>query len=563
MRTRTGEELKSFLQDKSFHSYQERDAMHVLDDYLNSPNDNKVMILNGLRRTGKTTMMYQAICSHVDINDSMLIRCSAKDDVDDIADRILAADEKYVFLDEVTKVPNFIDFASSLSDEAAFSGHKIVMAGTDSLGFAFAKNDELFDRAHEIHTTYIPYSEFYRLTGKNLFEYMKYGGTLSDEDYFYNEDNLEEYTNSAIASNILHTLRYWKNGEFKNDLYPAVTRADIYSLVNYYLRDESKRFLAESLEEFKASEFHSPAQMYESKIRKAKRHPELVDSEEHIPDPSPLRDEQLSREWQEMLQIKDDYPFEVDDKLITKLREYLTKLDVLTYVKDTDQYYFTQPGMRYCHVDAAIDTLCENSRIKKEYSQDDIDVVSTKIREDIEGRLIEDIALLDIRNSYKSNDKVTVYKYRYGNSEYDLALLNRQTEEAVVFEVKRSAERVPFQKKHLQNIELREEFERVTGCKIIGSAVLYSGNTCKDEDGFLYINSSEVLQDVSFAMKKHFPDFDGSGPDGDGKTRVSLKKSANQKERSMVDDPEINDIVKQDEMNKQTLYNPDNGFSGD
>ena len=48
----------------------------------------------------------------------------------------------------------------------------------DSLGFALVRRGELEGRMYEIHTTYIPFEEFHRLIGNDIFSYMKYGGTL-------------------------------------------------------------------------------------------------------------------------------------------------------------------------------------------------------------------------------------------------------------------------------------------------------------------------------------------------------------------------------------------------
>ena len=49
---------------------------------------------------------------------------------------------KYVFIDEVTLMEDFIDTAAVLSDIYSQMGMKIVVSGTDSLGFAFADKDE-------------------------------------------------------------------------------------------------------------------------------------------------------------------------------------------------------------------------------------------------------------------------------------------------------------------------------------------------------------------------------------------------------------------------------------
>ena len=501
--------LTLFLENRQIRLYKERDLMPRLTDYLNGENDNRVMVLNGLRRTGKTVMMQQAIINHIGTDDTMYIQCQEDDKTNDIADAILYSNKKYIFLDEATKVPDFINMASVFSDESAFMGHKIVMAGTDSLGFTFAKYDELFDRMHEIHTTYIPFSEYFNLTGKDLFEYMKYGGTLSDENYFYNEDTLEEYTNSAIIDNILHTYEHWDRGKHKIDLYPAKTAGDIRSLVNYYVRDENKRFLAESIEKFEASEFHSPAEMFEKQARLKKTLPEMY-KDVHIPDTEPLRDKKLAAEWQSVLQIKDNYPFEITEDLITEIRENLIKLDVLTCVKNDSNkylYYFTQPGMRYCHIKAAIDTLIQNEKVQKEYSEADIDAVAGKIKENIEGRLLEDIVLLDLKKRFSSNQDIQIIKFSQGTTEYDVAIINKGSKKSVALEVKRSREMVEGQKRHLKNSDLQNDFERVSGTELVGKAVLYSGETKRDYDGIYYINSSSFLKNVDDNLNALCPGF--------------------------------------------------------
>ena len=72
---------------------------------------------------------------------------------------------RFAFLDEVTLMEDFIDGAALFSDIYVSSGMKIVLSGTDSLGFAFTKGEELYDRCIMLHTTFIPYREFERVLG--------------------------------------------------------------------------------------------------------------------------------------------------------------------------------------------------------------------------------------------------------------------------------------------------------------------------------------------------------------------------------------------------------------
>ena len=69
----------------------------------------------------------------------------------------LYAEPRYVFIDEVTLMDDFIDGAALFSDVFATSGMKIVLSGTDSLGFIFSEDEQLYDRCILLHRTFIPF----------------------------------------------------------------------------------------------------------------------------------------------------------------------------------------------------------------------------------------------------------------------------------------------------------------------------------------------------------------------------------------------------------------------
>lgn len=93
-----------------------------------------------------------------------------------------------MFLDEITLMKDFIDSAALFSDVFATMGMKLVLTGTDSLGFWLAMDEELYDRAKLIHTTFIPYREYSRLLGiDSIDEYIRYGGTLCAGEIHFEE----------------------------------------------------------------------------------------------------------------------------------------------------------------------------------------------------------------------------------------------------------------------------------------------------------------------------------------------------------------------------------------
>ncbi len=95
---RIGDALERFVQPVI--KWRKRECYQQLYDYIYGDVSDRVFILYGLRRTGKTTLIRQLIA----------------------------------------------DMAM-----------KIVLSGTDSLGFMFTKDEALYDRCIMCHTSFIPY----------------------------------------------------------------------------------------------------------------------------------------------------------------------------------------------------------------------------------------------------------------------------------------------------------------------------------------------------------------------------------------------------------------------
>ena len=176
--------------------YQSRACIKILINYLQADTLGRVCLVYGLRRTGKTTMVLQAIAT-LPKDKTAYIKVMASDDMAKLNKDLKLLSEqgiKYVFIDEVTLLEDFIESASLFSDVYAMFGMKIVLSGTDSLGFAIAAQEELYNRCVTIHTTFIPFKEYSRLLGiHDIDEYIRYGGTLrAGEVAFDDEELLDE-----------------------------------------------------------------------------------------------------------------------------------------------------------------------------------------------------------------------------------------------------------------------------------------------------------------------------------------------------------------------------------
>ena len=255
---RTGEALRSFA--ASVRGYRRRECFLQLHDFVYGEPQDKVFILYGLRRTGKTTMIRQifAEMNDAELAKAAFIQITAKDTLADVNRDLKALEAqgfRYVFLDEVTLMEDFIEGAALFSDVFATCGMKIVLSGTDSLGFLFTEDEQLYDRCILLHTTFIPYREFESVLGVyGIDEYIRYGGTMSLGGVHYNEtstfaskESTDEYVDTAIARNIQHSLRcYQYEGHFRHlrDLYE---KGELTSAINRVVEDINHRFTLEVL----------------------------------------------------------------------------------------------------------------------------------------------------------------------------------------------------------------------------------------------------------------------------------------------------------------------------
>ena len=238
-------------QISSVRRYQKRDCYGKLQTYIRSETAGKVCILYGLRRTGKTTLLFQVLndLTEAERSKAVYVKARVTDHLADLSadlKQLRALGFKYALLDEVTLMEDFIDCASILSDIYAMQGMKIILSGTDSLGFWMAAGNELYDRAYMIHTTYIPFREYSRLLGiDDIDEYIRYGGTLmpGETDFddpdaldetaaFRDDETTRRYIDTAVCKNIQHSLACFQNGNYFRHLRELYEANELTSAIN-------------------------------------------------------------------------------------------------------------------------------------------------------------------------------------------------------------------------------------------------------------------------------------------------------------------------------------------
>lgn len=498
---RTGETLRSFA--KSVRGYRRRECFQQLCDYVYGDPQDKVFILYGLRRTGKTTMIRQIFeeMRDTELVKAAFIQITAKDTLADVNRdlKILEAHGfRYVFLDEVTLMEDFIEGAALFSDVFAACGMKIVLSGTDSLGFLFTEDEQLYDRCVLLHTTFIPYREFETVLGiHGIDEYIRYGGTMSLGGIHYNENSTfaskektDEYVDTAIARNIQHSLRcYQYEGHFRHlrDLYD---KNELTSAINRVVEDINHRFTLEVLtQDWKSHDLGISA----SNLRRDRENPtDILDRIDLMAMTNSLR---------KLLEIRNkaEQTIELDDIHVAEIKEYLDLLDLtreidVLHLPDvstkSSRTVIAQPGLRYAQADELIRSLLLDETFSA-LSLAERTVVQERILTKIKGRMLEDIVLLETK---LTNLKKQVFVLQFPIGEFDMVVFDPEAGSCQIFEIKHSEEAVSQQYRHLVNEEKCAQTEHRYG-SITGKFVLYRGKS-RVVDGIPYQNVEEYLRNL-------------------------------------------------------------------
>ncbi len=481
-----------------------RDCFSQLEAHLLSPNDGKVLILYGLRRTGKSTMLRQAILRMTEEQRSRTAYITLTP-ADTLANlnrdlrRLAEGGFDYVFVDEVTLLDDFIESSSLFADIYAVMGMKLVLSGTDSLGFLFSGEEQLYDRCKLIHTTFIPFREFERVLGiGGIDEYIGYGGTMSMSGVHYNTESTfasaasaGEYVDSAIARNIQHSLKCYQNeGHFRGlqELYEA---GELTSAINRVVEDINHRFTVNVItRDFVSSDLS----LSTKNLRKDPQSPsdvlERVDTAA------------VTERLRRLLDIlnSNERAVRIDDTHAVEIKEYLDLLDLTVEIPVVDASDYnarhtrtaiSQPGLRYAQAKALVMALLDDDEFRS-VPLWERRAVAQRILSEVRGRMLEDVVLLE---TGAANPRLEVFKLQFPVGEFDMVVFDPERGCCSLYEIMHSAEEHPSQQRHLLDEEKLQAAELRFG-SIVGRTVLYRG-VGELVDGIRYENVEEYLRALS------------------------------------------------------------------
>lgn len=489
-------------------NYKKRYCFKVIEDYFSNDYRGKVLLLFGLRRTGKTVLLFQTI-NYLNFDKCAYIKAKETNTMGDIISDLDILNKKgikNVFIDEITLVSDFINTAATFSDIYSMMGMKIVLSGTDSLGFALANIDELYDRSVTIHTSYIPYREFsYLLDIHSIDTYIEYGGTLMKENIGYDDplfkeeeisfkddESTRKYIDSSISKNIQRSL---KNNHFGSEFYSLrelYEQNELTNVINRIIEDMSHRFVLSVIEDkFDLHDLGSARQLL-TKDKEEKRRTALYN----------INTEEVINKFKEIVDIKEkeDLNVEIKKEHINQIKKYLFRLDLIKvfYEKNDlgerrERIIFTQPGMRYSLAKGLVYSLLDDKYFIS-LSVEDRNIIKAKILEDVKGRMLEDIVALEMSSYKKEENDIFKYKFITGG-EYDVVSYIASSNSYSLYEIKHSNQVVyDSQTKYLHNENMLSHMSRLYG-KLDGRYVLYRGNDHKEDD-INYLNVEKFLENL-------------------------------------------------------------------
>ena len=497
---KTGAQLVNFC--KPVAKWKKRECFGTLHDYIYGENNDRVLILYGLRRTGKTTLVRQVI-------GEMSAEMQSKAAFIQLSSRLTLADVNhdlklletlgyhYVFIDEVTLLSDFIEGAALFSDVFAAGGMKIVLSGTDSLGFVFSEDEQLYDRCQLLHTTFIPYREFEQVLGvKGIDKFIEYGGTMSMGGSNYNTDKFtfatkksaDDYVDSAIARNIQHSLKcYQHEGHFRSlqELYDA---GELTSAINRIVEDVNHRFTIDVLtRNFKSNDLKISA----SNLRRDRTKPtDILDR---------IDINIVSKQLKKLLLIKDkiEQTINISEVHRAEIKEYLDLLDLTCDIdvvnmtslnEQKKRTVLSQPGLRYAQASALIESLLLDETFKNIPITERM-AIESRILDEIRGRMMEEIVLLETKIA---RPEMQVFQLQFAVGEFDMVVFDAKRACCEIYEIKHSDKVADEQRRHLLNPKKCSETEFRYG-KILSKNVIYRGADVSVQ-GVRYLNVEKYLE---------------------------------------------------------------------
>lgn len=405
-----------------------RKAFATLKDFVLGDEcyQGEILAVYGLKRTGKTTLLKQLLCN-IDAYTSSCAFLEMQDgDTMKMLERRIeeeqAKGKTIIFINEITKVSDFINNSASLADCFAKAGARIIISGTDSLCIAFAEDYELYDRVRKVNTTYTSFAEYHTLFPlENIYDYIRYGGLFyknEAEKSVNGYENILSYLHDAVTMNIANSLKNSADIDERDSALENINKTELNSITENVVGLYSG--------------------LIDGKIITA-----LTDKKDNA--------EQFAR----MLSSGKNADCYITPHIIKELEKWLKEIGFLSFIEKrtfakaagvwkkltpTYEYHIVQPAVRYSFLKKAVEFVKERYKhLDKQRQKEMAETVNRNMSEEILGQTV----IFDVMNCLPDERYIVckpefMHENRLING-YDMLIYDRQENSYRYFLIRRKS----------------------------------------------------------------------------------------------------------------------------
>lgn len=203
MLVKESKELQEYTTNFVDFQWQERDFVKEVRDYIHCELE-KVLLVNGLRGTGKTVGLLQAIHGL----DAIYITAEKNEEAswEEYLQLLKTVSNEIIVIDEyswIQKREQLDGFLFTLVQH----GKRVIITGTDSVHLNFLKYGNLIHRVMTLHVTYFSYLEYLKVfqladDKETCEEYLREGG-LFKEYLITSKQTMDQYLKTAVFNPIV------------------------------------------------------------------------------------------------------------------------------------------------------------------------------------------------------------------------------------------------------------------------------------------------------------------------------------------------------------------------
>lgn len=212
-------------------AWEKRDFVFEVEKYIET-SISKVLLVSGLRGTGKSVGVLQAIRNKDAVY--IVMEQGISTSAEELMEVLRSRQENIIVLDEYTwvtgrKQSELDGFLYTMVSH----GKRIIVTGTESISLEAMKAGQLIHRAITVHTTHMSFAEYCRLYNKPMDQktcdaYLTKGG-IFEKYVISNEHTMTTYVEEAIIANLKGYVRDYRplfdDTKISNIIYTLLYRA--------------------------------------------------------------------------------------------------------------------------------------------------------------------------------------------------------------------------------------------------------------------------------------------------------------------------------------------------